>query len=854
MVRTLKYITLLLLLPVCSSTVMAQVGLSIHDTSAVSGNKLTIPVYVDTSLTGKNVTSYKIQLGYYAPYMALDSVITTGTMSQSLGTVSYNNLTPGTLTIAVAGSTPLSGTGILIFVRFRLLVASYATLSFTGGTANNFFNEGSPAMVTRNGTITIQPAPTITISPSSSLLTVGDHQQFTAYSGKIPYHWSLTNPSVASIDSNGLLTATLGGFTRVVARDSAGTIDTINGLVEVRSFRLSVRDTSCLQGQTFNIPVYTSDLTGLNITSGSFQIQFNQNILTPIGVVQTGTLLASYPGGAFSNGVSGILNFSFAGSTSLSGSGILAFVQFKVSKTTTGGSTIYPANIVFNENVRGDSATGLFQTINLAHLNVSPLTGNLIVGDTLRFTASGGTPPYSWSISDSTVASINNTGLLTAVKGGSVIVQAVDVYGGSGVSGSIQIYDTRVSVADTIGKIGDSIDVPIYVSPLLAGMHVQSLQATITYDTSVIHAVGIVTAGTITNGWTYSTNISGTQIVFAAASVTDLPSSGALCKIRFAVPLYVTSGRSSSLSIQQFLFNEGSPRVYSVNGRVTASPGSLPAAPTGLNAVTIDYGKIYLTWLDNAVNETGYAVQRTTDTTASWSTITTLPANAVADSDKGLVDGTRYFYRVLASNGSGNSNPSNVSGATTPMIPPTGLAANQIVGEKIRRTWQDNSNSELGYYVERKLGSTGTYVVIDSVGANVSTFTDSTGVPSNEYFYRVRGHNLRVTSAYSNEVNLILTGSKSDLADVPARFDLSQNYPNPFNPSTNISYQVPVVGHITLKIFDSLGREVATLVNGTSSPGYYDATFNAEKLPSGIYFYRLTASGYVSVKKMVLMK
>ncbi len=110
------------------------------------------------------------------------------------------------------------------------------------------------------------------------------------------------------------------------------------------------------------------------------------------------------------------------------------------------GIDIYPANIVFNENIKGDSASGNFQTINLASLNINPSTGNLIDGDTLRFTATGGTPPYSWSTSDPTVASISSDGLLTALKGGSVTANAVDSYGGMGKSGTIR--DLRYSRLD----------------------------------------------------------------------------------------------------------------------------------------------------------------------------------------------------------------------------------------------------------------------------------------------------------------------------------------------------------------------------------------------------------------------
>jgi hypothetical protein len=85
-------------------------------------------------------------------------------------------------------------------------------------------------------------------------------------------------------------------------------------------------------------------------------------------------------------------------------------------------------------------------------------------------------------------------------------------------------------------------------------------------------------------------------------------------------------------------------------------------------------------------------------------------------------------------------------------------------------------------------------------------------------------------------------------------FFLSQNYPNPFNPSTIISYQLPVSGDVTLKVFDVLGREVATLVNEEKQPGVYEVEFVASQLSSGIYFYTLEAGEFRDTKKLILIK
>ncbi len=88
----------------------------------------------------------------------------------------------------------------------------------------------------------------------------------------------------------------------------------------------------------------------------------------------------------------------------------------------------------------------------------------------------------------------------------------------------------------------------------------------------------------------------------------------------------------------------------------------------------------------------------------------------------------------------------------------------------------------------------------------------------------------------------------------PKTFALEQNYPNPFNPVTVIGYQVPVTSHVTLTIYNALGKEIATLVNQEKPAGQYKASFNASNLPSGIYFYRICAGNFTAVKKLMLVK
>ena len=99
-----------------------------------------------------------------------------------------------------------------------------------------------------------------------------------------------------------------------------------------------------------------------------------------------------------------------------------------------------------------------------------------------------------------------------------------------------------------------------------------------------------------------------------------------------------------------------------------------------------------------------------------------------------------------------------------------------------------------------------------------------------------------------------ITAVKESTPAVTTSYKLNQNYPNPFNPSTIISYSVPNQSKVTLKVYNILGSEVATLVDETKPAGNYNVTFNAARLSSGVYFYQLKAGNFVSTKKLMLLK
>jgi hypothetical protein len=136
------------------------------------------------------------------------------------------------------------------------------------------------------------------------------------------------------------------------------------------------------------------------------------------------------------------------------------------------------------------------------------------------------------------------------------------------------------------------------------------------------------------------------------------------------------------------------------------------------------------------------------------------------------------------------------------------------------------------------------YLFVSKSGAQVSLFASDPNPPLSGAID---------LEGYSYNGPFTVT-SVEQIDGLPNNYYLGQNFPNPFNPSTKISWQSPVNSHQTLKIYDILGNEVATLVNEYKAAGAYNATFDASGLASGIYLYRLQAGSFVETKKMILLR
>ena len=186
----------------------------------------------------------------------------------------------------------------------------------------------------------------------------------------------------------------------------------------------------------------------------------------------------------------------------------------------------------------------------------------------------------------------------------------------------------------------------------------------------------------------------------------------------------------------------------------------------------------------------------------------------------------------------------------------TALSAS-VSGSNINIIWSTATElNNKGFSVERKT-ETGTYKEVVFVNGK-GTSTEKTNynvvdkdVAQGKYFYRLKQVDFDGTSEYSSEIEVNV--------GLPLSYSLEQNYPNPFNPSTTIKYDIPFDGVVKIKIYNTVGEEVAVIVNELQKAGKYQTVWNGKNISgnsvsSGIYFYKIEAGSFTATKKMMLLK
>jgi len=340
-----------------------------------------------------------------------------------------------------------------------------------------------------------------------------------------------------------------------------------------------------------------------------------------------------------------------------------------------------------------------------------------------------------------------------------------------------------------------------------------------------------------------------------------------------------------------------------------------PGAPSNLTAIVASPSQINLGWTDNSTNETGFAIKRSTSAGGPFTQVGTVAANVKTFSNTSLTASTQYFYQVCATNANGSSAASNTANVSTLANDPNNIALNKPItassteagstptrandgniislwrsgpasagdpiewirvdlgaGSTVARVVMIWNQSYHATQYEIQVSNDGTnWTIVQTNNASTNATQDISFTPVSARYVRAYLKMPNSGSYRMTEFKAYATGSISkqgeqaatENAMIPETISLEQNYPNPFsppgrgtlgNPATIISFSLPAGAHISLKVVNVAGQEVATLMNGYRDRGIHRATFNAKKLPSGVYYAVLKAGEVARIIRMTLAK
>lgn len=841
---------------------------SLPDTTGVPGTVLQLPVRVSGISSTDGVTSAQFTFTFPSNEFDLIGVSLTGSLLESSGSVEFNSALKR---VAVATPDTLAGNGVLFHLNFRVRPTATKYTTHSIGFSEAILNEGVPSMSTDPGTIRVKG---LSIQPGyvNNLLLTDSLAFGLTGDGQAPYAWSVSNESIATIDTDGVLRPQSLGFVRVYVTDSQGLRDSTNVFriqpAALANLTVSMPDTTTRQTRVLRMPVRSSDLTGIGASSFETVITYPPSILTFLGIDTIGTAVSGGPS-PLVNQIADRIQVAYASDTPLSGSGELFALRFQVSATYQGGITLGFQEARFNEDLIPFLDHGSVNILPAPPIELSPNPVHTTPGRSVSLSVSGaGSSPFSYQIEASGIASESN-GTVTGISRGLTRIRAIDAEGFPSPWVPLQVFDIEARLPDTTVVYPDTMRLPLTVEAL-DGLNIQSIEAIVRIDTTQFHWLGWQRTS-LTEAMSVETERKGNDIRLAFASNQPLSGSGALFTLLFLPHPGTADNERMPLQLMRLRFNETSDTTATaqlISGGLTNDWNwQVPSEPKRVNAELHDgvpFG-VRLTWEAPDTNGgrpiTDYIIEyRDTTTATSW----TIHTDGVSTDTTALLTSLSgrktYMFRVSAVNSEGRgpsaeSQPLDV-GFTVPSVPQAVLS-NPLPGSEIAMSLSWTPPSDNGgysitdYLIEYKRSSDTDWTVFnDGISADTSAIV--TGLdPDISYDFRVAAVNRLGRGPYSSPVSA--TDLESALETVLVT-RLLGNYPNPFNPTTQIRYQLSVAGHVRLTVFDILGRQIAVLTEGSQPAGHHDITFDASRLTSGVYLYRLDANGRSFTKTFLLVK
>ena len=264
---------------------------------------------------------------------------------------------------------------------------------------------------------------------------------------------------------------------------------------------------------------------------------------------------------------------SFAGSTFVTGAGVLFWIRGKLSNPAGSGTAFTFQNALLNQDLVAIIKNGSVTYIAPPAISISPNTGQLVYGDSLHFTVSGvnATTPFSWSVSDPSIATVNANRYLKVTRSGQVTVNVIDANSATATTGIFQLYDSYLKISDATAIAGEQIEIPVTIKTLPLGQNVFSMQGKIfTSNPALFTITDIIITGTAAASFSVSKSVGTNYIQFAIAGTTAIPGNSILFKVKGTLNNTAPLGPAATLSFQDLLLNEGTPFPLMQNGLIVS--------------------------------------------------------------------------------------------------------------------------------------------------------------------------------------------------------------------------------------------------------------------------------------------
>lgn len=558
--------------------------------------------------------------------------------------------------------------------------------------------------------------------------------------------------------------------------------------------------------------------------------------------------------------------------------GTISFAQVSVTMPTVGGAVgtekLAPVTV---GSLTGQNVTAFSFTINYDKTKIELLgvdvVGTLTAGNepTVNADVTNGKLVVAWASATPLSAPSGGTLLNLRVKFIAAGVEALNsadflfnagtpaaaVTAGSATTASLLVQGGAVAAT-----AGDVIKIPVLVTEITTAMNVTAYNFTATFNKDVINITGYDLENTLSAGGSASINPNNTTgtVSFAWAKGSSITGSGTLV---YLTGTAVAKG-TTVLDFTAFQFNAGNPTSVAEDGSIAVA--ELNVAPTLAltpNQTTFSANEgtalaITLVGADaNAGQSLTYSMTATPAITGATLNATTgafawTPSYTqagtysvtfkVTDNGVGALSATKVVSIVVANV---NRAPSFTTVLPAGRIVPV---HNVPVGWSFFYTANDPDGDPLTFSLEA--GPNGSSITANGIFTWIPT-VDQLG-RSYVVHVKVSDGTLFVTHSQTITAASTLTGVEE--LGIPTEFVLLQNYPNPFNPTTSIQFGLPSESHVRLTVFNLLGQEVAVLVNASMGAGYHKVNFDASRLNTGMYIYKIEANNFVSVRKMLLVK